>query len=180
MPADWTHLLIFLQREGLSCTSSGAEGRSLPVVTVTFKDQLLWSQSNLKHACLQQHVPLQCRSCHDNLFCKHLSYPIKCLTVTARKGFPQKKKKKSCLLLVSPLCPRTSLPVPCFMLHVHVVSSCFSDSPGSRLNLNFICKQFRPPTHDYICNNGGCVLHGWLLLCCRCCFACCTDQICCY
>lgn len=99
------------------------------------------------------------------------------LSLPARDSLKKKRKKKSCLLLVSPLCPRTSLPVPCFMLHVHVVSSCFSDSPGSRLNLNFICKQFRPPTHDYICNNGGCVLHGWLLLCCRCCFACCTPQI---
>lgn len=104
------------------------------------------------------------------------------------RGIPSTKKKgkKSCPLLVSPLSSceasetkwlSTSLPKPCFMFHVRVVSSCSSDSPGSCLNLCFICKQCRPPTHGCICNNGGCVVHGPLLLCCGWCFARCIDGL---
>lgn len=168
----------------LSCTLAGAAGRPLWGLSVTFRDQLSWSQSNLKPACLQRRVvPLQCRSCHDNLFCKHLSYPIKCLTVTAREGFPQhqKKKKRSCPLLVSPLLfvceasetrrlttrlPATAvLPVP---------SSCCS-TLVLRLSWGRVwsCVSFGgsvdPPTHGCGRNNGGCALRG--PFCCGCCFA---------
>lgn len=95
MRLEHTHWFFSREKVWLSCTLAGAAGRPLWGLSVTFRDQLSWSQSNLKPACLQRRVvPLQCRSCHDNLFCKHLSYPIKCLTVTAREGFPQHQKKK--------------------------------------------------------------------------------------
>lgn len=138
--------MIFLQNEDLTKLCLIVDRRETSVsVTVTFIHQLLWSQEHLKHACLQQHVvPLQCYSrCYDNLFCKHLSYPIKCLSVTARKGFPKKKKTSllSVLLLSDAsktsqfsMCLPARLAVAGFMLHVYVISGCFLDSPGPCLN----------------------------------------------
>lgn len=127
----------------------------------------------MKPACLQRRVvPLQCHSCHDNLFCKHLSYPIKCLTVTAREGFPQQqKKKRSCPLLVSPLLlsakplkaggrPRACPPQPCLTFRLPVVPS-WSSEVASEPAFHFGSKR-GPPTHGCGRNNGGGVVAPFL------------------
>lgn len=119
-----------------------------------------------------------CRVADAMTTCSVNIFPIQLnawLSLPARDSLKKRKKsfcyqlslfflwrfKKSQLFMHLP----ARLVLPCLMLHVDVVSGCFVDSLGSCLDLIFIGKHLRPPTHGlYLQPWWLCVLHSWLLL----------------